>query len=1000
MTALSGPLLLPADVLLVPVSELPEAAQRQLSWQQGDVAITRPRLRTPSRLLDAAAAELLRQFAAPATVVEAVIRHSRACGADPEATLEGAYPLLARLVREGFLVSAEDAGAGRIEASWAEGERLAGCRVLSRVQILEDSEVYQVRAGGAPVEAALKIERLGGSGIAARLEREAAILAHLAGGERRGSARGLAAGAPAGLAPVAPRLLGAGSWGGRRYLLLEWCSGVDALAAAAEARERGGDQGRAEVLALCRAIAKAYGRLHRRGALHCDVHPRNVLVAAGGGVRLIDFGLACWRGAPAGLAPPGRGGVAFYFEPEYAAAALAGEAPPAASAAGEQYAVAALLYLLAAGAHYLDFSLEREAMLRQIAGEAPLPFAACGAAAWPELEAVLGRALAKSPGDRFPSLDALAAALADLADAGAAAERAWPALPAGVAPAVAWERTEQGAPAVPFSPAPPASRPASGEQQVLGPPVAVVGSPMPASVPSLTAALRRRNPADELLAATLELLRPGGPAWVSGLPEPPFASVQLGAAGIALGLYRIALAREDAELLSQADLWSARASALARAAAPAASGAGGAAAPAAFYNPRLDIMPATVGSASLFHGAPGVHCTAALIANARDDRAGAAQAVAAFVAAARQPCPNPDLTLGRSGLLLGCALLLDALGGEAEAASPADASPAPLEPPAAGLRALGEELLAGIWQGIEHLPPLGECSELPNLGIAHGWAGYLYATLRWCQAAGRSVPAAVAARLAQLAAAAESWGRGVRWRWHGQPLAESHDRAAPAATRWMAGWCNGSAGMVHLWTLVSRLPDLAGALDAGEMGVGEMGAGEMDGGATGAAAAPPGGSAGGGRWRQLAVAAGWHAWETGDQVENLCCGLAGSAYALLDLYRHGAGDEWLDRARRLADRAALAAGRGASAPASASMPVSSASASASVSVSSAAAPDALAAGGTSGSAVVGATEPLTDAAFPLSLYRGRLGIAVLAADLERPEAAAMPLFGDEGWGAR
>ncbi len=32
-----------------------------------------------------------------------------------------------------------------------------------------------------------------------------------------------------------------------------------------------------------------------------------------------------------------------------------------------------------------------------------------------------------------------------------------------------------------------------------------------------------------------------------------------------------------------------------------------------------------------------------------------------------------------------------------------------------------------------------------------------------------------------------------------------------------------------------------------------------------------------------------------------------------------------------------------------------------------------------------------------SLYRGALGIAVLAADLERPEAAAMPLVGDEGW---
>ncbi len=935
MTALSGPLLLPADVLLVPVSELPEAARRQLSWQQGDVAITRPRLRTPSRLLDAAAAELLRQFAAPATVVEAVIRHSRASGADPEVTLEGAYPLLARLVREGFLVAAEDAGAGRIEASWAEGERLAGCRVVCCVQILDDSEVYQVRAGAPPVEAALKIERLGGGGaIAARLEREAAVLAHLAGGERQGRSRGSEAGDRAGLAPVAPRLLGAGSWGGRRYLLLEWCSGVDAMAAAAEARERGGDQGRAAVLALCRAIAEAYGRLHRRGALHCDVHPRNVLVAAGGGVRLIDFGFAGWRGAPAGLAPPGRGGVAFYFEPEYAAAVLAGEAPPAASAAGEQYAVAALLYLLAAGAHCIDFSLEREAMLRQIAGAAPLPFAARGAAAWPELEAVLGRALAKSPGERFPSLDALGAALAEVAGAvaaaapaGAAADRA---APAGAAADLA----------APADAAADLAAPADAAADLAAPADA---APRSAAVPSLSAALRRRSPVEALLAATLERLRPSGSVWADGLPEPPFASVQFGGAGIALGLYRIALAREDAELLSQADLWSARASALAR---------GG---EAAFYNPRLDVTPATVGRASLFHGAPGVHCAEALIANARDDRAGAARAAAAFVAAARRPCPNPDLTLGRSGLLLGCAQLLDALAGDAEPASPPDASPAPAVPPAAGLRALGEELLAGIWQEIAPLPPLGEGPELPNLGMAHGWAGYLYATMRWCQAAGRTIPAAVAARLAELAAAAESWGRGARWRWHARRLAEGHRRTAPAAARWMAGWCNGSAGMVHLWNLVSRLPEPAAAMDGGAIGASSVEAAAIG---AGAGAAPPGGPAGGGsHWRRLAAAAGWHAWEAGDQVENLCCGLAGRAYALLDLYRHGGGDEWLDRARRLADRAALAAG-------------------------------------------AASAEPLTDAAFPHSLYRGQLGIAVLAADLERPEAAAMPLFGDEGWSRR
>jgi eukaryotic-like serine/threonine-protein kinase len=988
-TALAEPLVLPSDVVLVPVADLSQAARLQLNCQDGDVAITRPRLRTPSRLVSAGAAELLREFVSPSTVVEAVIRSSRARGDDPEATLEGAYPLLARLVREGFLVSASDARARSIEASWEAGERIAGCTVQCCLQVLEDTEVYQVRAGPARREAALKIERPAGggggtaqasapaggaaaavaaaggaagaaaggaegdraalagaagaaggrasrrraparSGVAARLDREAAILAHLGRLARAGPGTV----APAGTAdPVAPRLLAAGRWQECRFLLLEWCAGVDAQTAAAEARERGGEAGRAAILAVCGAVAGAYATLHRQGVLHCDVHPRNVLVAAGGGVRLIDFGLACrQRGGPAELAHAERGGVAFYFEPEYAVAALAGKRPPAVTAAGEQYAVAALLYLLAAGAHYLDFSLERETMLRQIAELPPRTFAERGAGAWPELEAVLGRALAKAPADRFPSLDALAATLLAVPVAAAAAAAA-------------------------------AARAAATPVADLGS-AAREGTAAEAGTPSLAIALRPGGPAAELLAEVLARVRPGGRLWESGLPEAPFASVQFGAAGVALGLYRMALAREDAELLAQADLWSARAA--------SAEHGGGAAPDPAFYDPRLDVTPETVGRASLLHTAPGVRCTAALIANALDDRAGAASATAAFVAAARQPCPSPDLALGRSGLLLGGALLVDALGGDAgvdaetdagagvtkspPAAPPAMARPPggalPPPPPAPpgtphlreplpALLALGDQLLAGIWRQLDPLPPLAACPEAPNLGMAHGWAGYLYATLRWCQAAARPLPAGLAARLRELAGSAESWGRGARWRWHGQPLAEGHRLAAPAAPRWMAGWCNGSAGMVHLWTLASRTPGLSSPADPGT--------GPRD------AATATGPDC----WMQLAHLAAWHAWEADDQVETLCCGLAGRAYALLDLYQSGAGPEWLARARILADRAAAI----------------------------------------SAAAVSGAAAEDPDASRPHGLYRGQLGIAVLAADLERPELAAMPLFGDERWAA-
>src|ERR1700674_130005 len=141
-------LVLASDVVLVAVTELAPEVRRQLTWQEGDFAITRPRSRTPSRIVDAPSAALLRQFEKPCTVSEAVISFSRERKADPEATLLDAYPLLDALVRTGFLVT-EGSGEGqRIQPSLDPGREIAGFTVLGCVQVLEDTELYQVRGAG------------------------------------------------------------------------------------------------------------------------------------------------------------------------------------------------------------------------------------------------------------------------------------------------------------------------------------------------------------------------------------------------------------------------------------------------------------------------------------------------------------------------------------------------------------------------------------------------------------------------------------------------------------------------------------------------------------------------------------------------------------------------------------------------------------------------------------------------------------------------------------
>jgi serine/threonine-protein kinase len=781
-------LLLPPDVVLLPVSALPAHVRATLEWEEGDVALGRPRVRTPPKIVDADTAELLAEFRTATRITDAVIRYSRRHAQDPEQVLEDAYPLLARLAGARLLVEPGSEEARRIEPVHAPGGEVDGFEVVRAVQVLEDVELYQARRAGEPV--ALKALRPGRHAVASMmLAREGAVLRRLDG-------------------RVAPRLVAEGLVDGRPYLAMEWLPGVEVTTAAAELRAGRGPGARRALLELAVAVADAYAALHAAGVLHCDVHPRNLLVAGGGAVGVVDFGVARLLDADG---DPGtvRGGVSQFFEPEYARAALEGRYPPQATPRGEQYALGALLYLLVAGAHYVDFSLEQTASLAQIRDDPPLPFSRHGLVSWPAVETALGRALAKDPAHRFPSVAALADALrAAAAEAGGEAAEA---------------------PAVRTGPGP----------------------------------LARM--ADEVL----ERVGPAGHLVETGVPAAPVASVKFGAAGIAYALLRVASLREDGTLLAWADLWAERA-------------LRDAARPDAFLNPALEVTEEVVGRTTPFHSLAGVHLVRAVVGHALGHVAARDASTAQFVRLSGAHCGSLDLTLGRAGTLLGCCLLVEHLAA-GRARTP--------------VHALGDATLRELWRATESFGPAGTASPMEHLGAAHGWGGLLYATLRWCRATGAAVPDAVPRRLEELAAQAEPIGRGARWRWLPHPQ--------PGAANYMAGWCNGSAGLVPLWTLAHetlRQP----------------------------------------RWLELAAAAAWNAWEEPGGVASLCCGYAGRAYALLNLYRHTGDSAWLGRAAELGRRAAAAWG--------------------------------------------------PHAESPDSLFKGKVGLAVLAADLERPDESYMPFY--------
>ena len=321
--------------------------------------------------------------------------------------------------------------------------------------------------------------------------------------------------------------------------------------------------------------------------------------------------------------------------------------------------------------------------------------------------------------------------------------------------------------------------------------------------------------ADVFVDRVLDQLRePSQDLKTRGL-RAPLASVTYGAAGIACALHSIAAVRDDADLFARADLWSEF----------AASMTGD---PRAFYSQDVMITPQSVGKASPYHTSAGVHAVRALLAHARADRAVLDAYVGQFLAASHDHTAENDLTLGKGSSLIGLSLI-----GQTAAMRE-------------HVLDFGDRLFAAMWSELDVLPAIREAPPSQPVALAHGWAGYLYASLRWIRERGRALDNRPHA--ASLP--------------HGQ-LTERLDAASQHEVQYR--------GLVQRECRVSVPVDVAydvlrepEFLTLAEHTAAEVAAGRPE-------------------------------------IQTLCCGAAGSAYSLLSLYRLTQDTRWLRGAQKLAE---------------------------------------------------------------------------------------------------